>query len=224
MISSDRLSRSVVYEFVSAKELAVARKELPTDIKFETSCDMQYLQQYFFVREYAYRLDLRLQQFSGVEDEVDQYSQFIIARKGHFVLGGARLTVIHPNACRPLSLESDNFVLRKMFPVLHKYSYCELGRTAVLPQYRSGDILSEIFRISAVLAASQGCKFLFGVSPYSVARRFRNVYNSLGYPTEIYENIKAPVKPVHEHLKIKFLSTQLAPNEMLPLEYSPNLN
>ncbi len=224
MVSSNSLSAKNVYAFTETKELTLNRQDLPKDTQFEVTYNMQHLQQYFFVREYAYRLDLGLKHFSGAEDEVDQYSQFILARKGHFVLGGARLTVVHPRSNKMLALESESFVLRKMFPILTRYSYCELGRTALLPQYRNGDILSEIFRISAETAVSQGCKFLFGVSPRSVARRFRNAYNALGYPTEIYDAIPAPVKPIHENLNIQFLATHLAPADGLMLEYLPQFN
>lgn len=189
------------------------RKELPENFVCETTYDMQYLRQYFLIREYAYRVDLGLQNFSGEEDELDLESQFIIARKGHFVVAGARLTIVPIGVDRSLPVESESFKVKEIFPALAHYNYCELGRTAVLPQYRNGLLLDEVFRVAAEAAVESGCKFLVGASPPSVARRFRNSYNSMGYPTTIHEDIRPPLKPIHEHLRLKFLVTNLCPQE-----------
>ena len=193
--------------------LGELRAETPNQYTYEISNNMQYLRQYFFIREYAYRLDLQLKHFSGQEDEIDQYSHFIIARKGHFCVGGARLTISTTKNRVKLPLEDENFSIRKAVPELESVNYCELGRTAVLPDYRSGDCLDNIFKLSAVVAHEFGCTHMMGVSPPAVARRFKAAYTHLGYKTEIRSDIKTPVKPIHEHLNLKFILVDLTSQE-----------
>lgn len=191
------------------------RKKEPTEVSYECSNDMQYLRQYFFIREYAYRMDLQLQEFSGAEDTIDQYSYFIIARKGHFVVAGARLTISTPHSPRKLPLESEDFFVKHVMPELKYVPYAELGRTAVLPDYRSGDYLNEIFRVASETAIKFGCRYMLGASPAAVARRFRQAFHQLGYPTQIHSDIKPPVKPIHEHLRLQFITVNLQPSATL---------
>jgi len=185
------------------------RQEVPQEIIYECTTNMQYLRQYYFIREYAYRLDLQLKNFSGVEDEIDQYSHFIIARKGHFCIGGARLTISPVSNRVRLPLEYDEFKIINVLPELQTTNFCELGRTAILPDYRSADILDNIFKLSAEIARKFDCTHMMGVSPPAVARRFKASYQHLGYKTEIREDILPPVAAIHEHLSLKFILVDL---------------
>lgn len=196
----------------SLLSLQEARNEGPEDILYECTADMQYLRQYFFIREYAYRVDLQLKNFSGAEDEIDQYSHFIVARKGHFVVGGSRLTISSPNKRVRLPLEHGNFQVATLLPELSQDSYCELGRTAILPDYRTGQVLDNIFKLSADIAKRLGCTHMAGVSPPAVARRFKHTYQQLGYQTNIREDIAVPVAAIHEHLRLKFILVNLVKN------------
>lgn len=220
MLKESCLSQTISTESKRFPTLQESRFELSSDYTCEVTNDMQYLRQYFFIREYAYRTDLGLKNFSGEEDKTDQYSHFIIVRIGHFVIAGSRLTVVPIGIERSLPLEEDGFVLREMYPLLNKVNYCELGRTAILPQYRQGKFLEDMFRVAAQVAIAQDCKFLVGASPTAVARRFRSIYNQMGYPTQIHLDIHPPVKPIHEHLKLKFLITTLCPEERWNLKLS----
>lgn len=184
------------------------------EVTVEYSNNMQFLQQYFYIREYIYTRDLNLKSFSGDEDSTDQYSQFIIARKGMFCFGGARLTISPVGNRKKLPLEDTNFNILDMYPELADEPYCELGRTAILPKFRDGECLDQIFALSAEIAISRGCRLLFGASPKSVARRFKASFNKLGYPTIIHSTIKPPMQRIHEGLGLNFLIINLAPNEI----------
>ena len=93
-------------------------------------------------------------------------------------------------------------------------NYCELGRTAILPKYRTGDFLEEMFSLSARVAIERDCKILFGASPKAVARRFCAAFNKLGYPTIVHKSIRPPMQRVHEGLGLYFLVINLAPDEI----------
>jgi hypothetical protein len=185
------------------------RKELPDSLTYEFTTDMQYLRQYFFIREYAYRHDLQLKNFSGQEDTIDRYSHFLIARKGHFCIGGARLTVSSIKNRVLLPLESEEFRITEALPELESVNYCELGRLAILPEYRKGKCLKSLFMLSADTAKDLGCCYMMGVSPPENAIRFKAAYQQLGYHAEIRDDIAAPIKAIHEHLGLSFILVHL---------------
>lgn len=190
--------------------LQEARKELPTPLTYECTTDMQYLRQYFFIREYAYRADLHLKHFTGQEDEIDKYSHQLIIRKGHYCIGGARMTVSTPENRVLLPLESDKFKVLNMLPELQPLSFCELGRLAILPEYRQQGCLEQLFKLAADTAIELGCSYVMGVSPPVTARRFADAYHRLGYESHIREDILAPVKEIHEHLELQFILVKLS--------------
>lgn len=189
--------------------LQEGRKELPELLTYECTTDMQYLRQYFFIREFAYRVDLQLKHFSGAEDDIDRYSHLLIARKGHYCVGGARLTISTPNKRVALPLESDEFRLRSVLPELESKSYCELGRLAILPEYRGQGGLERLFKLGADIARDLGCAYMVGVSPPVSARKFANVYRKFGFEARVCNDIPAPVKAIHEHLDLQFVLVKL---------------
>jgi hypothetical protein len=207
-------------ETIGYPTLGQYRESEPDEIIVECSNKMEYLRQYFFIREYIYTRDLHLKSFSGQEDEIDQYSHFIIARKGSFCIGGARLTVSPAHAPKRLPLEDEQFSVRELYPQLASMDYCELGRTALLPQYRSGENLMEIFKLSAQVAKENGCKLLFGASPKAVSRRFKAAFNQMGYPTIIHDTVRPPMQAVHEGLGLYFMVLNLCPDEINVDDYN----
>lgn len=194
------------------------RIELPEQYIIECSNDMQYLRQYYFIREYAYRYDLKVSAFFSNEDEVDRYSHLIIARKGHFCVGGSRLTISTFDKRLKLPIERGTFDIQQTLPILKNVSYCELGRTAILPQYRNGDFLKQMFDYSAKVALGFGCEYMVGASPPAVARRFQKVFRDLGYPTRILENIAVPLGEENQHMELQFIIVGLR-HQSLNWEY-----
>lgn len=192
------------YSYPSNYTLTQNRKLLPDPLQVECSTDMQYLKQYFFIREYAYRADLKVSTFSGVEDEIDRRSHLLIARKGHFCVGGARLTISTTGDRVKLPLERGDYRITDHLPRLSKYNYCEVGRTAVLPEYRDSNALAGLFKLSIDIARNHGCKYLVGVSPPAVARHFRRMYVSLGLEHEIRKDIPVPLGSENQNLTLHF--------------------
>jgi GNAT superfamily N-acetyltransferase len=189
--------------------LQEGRKELPAPLTYECTTDMQYLRQYFFIREYAYRVDLQLKHFSGQEDEIDKYSHQLVVRKGHFCIGGARLTVSSPDNRVLLPLETEAFRITDMLPELQPVRFCELGRLAILPEYRQQGCLENLFKYAADIARDLGCSYMMGISAPITARRFASVYRQLGYESRICADIATPMKDIHEHLEMQFILVNL---------------
>lgn len=180
------------------------RHELPDDLMVEATTDMQYLNQYYFIREYAYRTDLKVKTFKGDEDEIDKRSHLIIARRGHFCVGGSRLTISTVEKPALLPLERGDFRVKDHVPDTAHVNYCELGRSAVIPQYRDSQALHEIFKLSIQIARAHQCKYLFGASPPAVARLFQRTFRHLGCRDDLHPEIPVPMGPENEHLKLVF--------------------
>lgn len=185
------------------------RTALPDDVIVECSTDLQYLNQYFFIREYAYRTDLKVATFSGQEDALDRKSHLLIVRKGHFCIGGARLTISTREQRQPLPLERGDFDVQHYVPELRTANYCELGRTAMLPQFRDNAATREIFALAIRIAKEHRCQYLVGVSPPSVARRFKMTFESFGYRYELRKDVPVPLGAENQHLKLLFQIGQL---------------
>ncbi|MBY0355234.1 MAG: hypothetical protein K2Q12_05835 [Rickettsiales bacterium] len=195
-----------------APTLSEFRIAEPEEVIIEPTNRMEYLHQYFFIREYIYSRDLGLENFSGAEDAIDQYSHFIVARKGEFCFGGARLTISYADTPSILPLEHDEFRISKLFPRLAGVTYCELGRTALLPAYRSGEHLNAIFAAAIDLAINEGCKVFLGASPRVVARRFCTAFRQHGYPAMVHPTLAVPKQAVHEGIDLSFLIGSLDPS------------
>ncbi len=184
--------------------LEEVRKTLPHDLTIECTTDMQHLKQYFFIREYAYKNDLKVKTFSGEEDEIDRRSHLIVARKGHFCIGGSRLTISTVEKPAKLPLERGSFNVHDYVPGLENVNYCELGRSAILPEYRDTEALHGIFKLSIEVARAHGCKYLFGASPPAVARLFQRTFRHLGCRDELHPEIPVPMGEENQHLKLVF--------------------
>ncbi len=199
-----RGSVSLPYPDPKGTTLEESRGELPEELTVECTTDMQYLNQYYFIREYAYKNDLRVKTFSGEEDAIDKRSHLVIARRGHFCIGGARLTISTKEKPAKLPLERGDFNVHDHVPFLSHVNYCELGRTAVLPQYRDSEALTLLFQLAIDIAHQHGCKYLFGASPPAVARLFQRTFRHLGYRDDLRKDIPVPMGPENEHLNLVF--------------------
>lgn len=199
-------NRAILFPYPDRRgnTLEEARKSLPDDIWVECSTDMQYLTQYYYIREYAYRTDLRVKMFSGDEDEIDRRSHLLIARKGHFCLGGARLTISTVDKPEKLPVERGDFNVLEQVPRLKGTNYCELGRTAILPQYRDSAALHHLFKLALDIAQQHGCQYMVGASPPAVARLFHRTYRHLGYEAQYLKHVAVPMGAENSHLNLMF--------------------
>lgn len=180
------------------------RQTLPRGILVECSTDMQYLNQYYFIREYLYRTELKVLSFNGAEDEIDRRSHIIIARVGHFCIGGLRITISKRNHRMPINIERDGFDIRDQLPFLNDHDYCDVGRAAVLPEYRHANVIAELFRVGIAIGRKHGCTYLLGGSPPTQARLFHRISKDLVKHSELRPDIRLPMGKENSHLKLMF--------------------
>ncbi len=219
MSNSQRIIQNNLHDFekiqsfsssLSALTLQEERKNDSLNLQVECSTDMQYLNQYYFIRQYAYQNDLQVKSFTGEEDDIDLRSNLLIARKGHFCVGGARLTISKASNRVKLPLErGDDYRLTDYLPWLSELNYCELGRTAIIPQYRDSDALHKLFALALDIARQNSCEYMVGVSPPAVARHFKKTYMALGLQPEIRKDIPAPLGPENQHMILHFQIAKL---------------
>lgn len=188
---------------------SIERRPLPSQVTVECSTDLQYLSQYYFIRQYVYQNDLKVPNFPTGEDSVDQRSHIIIARIGHFCIGGLRLTISTKASPEKLTMERGDFNLCSFIPELIGTNYCDIGRVAILPQYREYAPLPEMLRLAAEIAKSYECQFLFGASPPSLARLFQKIFRQLGYRYATRSDIEPPVGKENQHLQLIFQTVYL---------------
>ena len=82
----------------------------------------------------------------------------------------------------------------------------------MLPQYRDNMALVGIFDLAIKLATQHDCQYFLGVSPPSVARRFKMTFEQFGYRYELRDEIVVPTGPENSHLKLLFQISNLKEN------------
>lgn len=200
----DTHANSILLPRILGTTLEMQRKTLPEEIVVECTTDMQYLNQYYYLRQYVYQKDLQVQTFSGAEDEVDRRSHLLVARIGHFCIGGLRLTISTAEKPAKLTLERGDYSIHDYIPGLQGTNYCDLGRVAILPEYRDSRALHQLFRSAVAIAQNHGCKYLFGASPPAAARLFQRTFRHLGYRDELRPDIPVPTGKENSHLRLIF--------------------
>lgn len=180
------------------------RVPLPQVMDVECTTNMQYLNQYYFIREHVYRQDLQVKTFSGAEDAIDRRSHLIIARIGHFCIGGLRLTISKPSNPQKLALERGAFDIHQYVPGLKDICYSDVSKVAILPQYRDSLAIHRMLNLAADIALQHDCHFIFGASPPPVARLFQRTFRHLGYREELRPDVPMPTGEENKHLHLIF--------------------
>jgi len=201
---NDELIARVALPYFPPGTLSERRIELPSEMKVECTTNMQYLNQYYFIREHVYRNDLQVKTFSGEEDAIDRRSHLIVARMGHFCIGGLRLTISKPQDRQKLALERGSFDIHEHLPGLRDISYSDVSKVAILPQYRDSLAIHKMLDMAADIALKNDCRYIFGASPPAVARLFQRTFRHLGYREELRPEIPMPTGPENKHLHLIF--------------------
>jgi hypothetical protein len=205
-----RLNRGSKEEFVSHNDYGE---------RLCFSKDPKLLQEYFVVRERCYRLVKDgPKDFSGHEDAFDRNADILVVRAGDSVIGGARIVSNKLAEKSSIPLESEGFKMKNIFPDLdlNKHSYCEFGRLAVLPQYRSMALIEDIVLTLIMRAIETKHKYMFAMNPLVQARCYRKICKKLRLlrPYNIHTEIEIPQKPEQcGTLKMYLSSLELARSE-----------
>ncbi len=155
---------------------------------------------YEFTRDHALLYQFRL--LCGTQDEFDDASQFLIARRGRLVLGGCRLTVHVPGEGADLPMESGGFQLAqtlKDFDLAHN-TYAEISRVVIAASVEDSlqrEIMLELVAGMVERMMELNVRYMFCKSTRAYARSWRMVAYSIGLNSHrIYTEISVPSDPV----------------------------
>lgn len=173
------------------------------NISYEFTTDPESLQQYYNIREFAYKETLGVQGFSGQEDELDKHSYILVVKSGNTVIGGARLTVSSPEKPQIMPLEENGFDIKEHFPQLDftKLKYCEMSRLALLPEFRNNVIAEQIHKEFVKICERENIDVGFARTTPLQQRRTKTIFKNLGFEMVIRRDIK--LDP-YEHLEMQF--------------------
>jgi hypothetical protein len=165
-------------------------------IRFEISKEPHLLAQYYRIREACFRQQLGIDSFDGSEDEDDRAGHILIARDGDRCIGGARISGTTPTDPAQLPMECSTFILEEHFPELGQQtlSYCQWTRLALLPEYRTTEVLRAQCLALIKCSADLNYSYAFNVAGTARARLYRRLHKNLGYDYEICDHIDIPAE------------------------------
>ncbi|MBW1899550.1 MAG: GNAT family N-acetyltransferase, partial [Deltaproteobacteria bacterium] len=181
------------------------------ELTYEFTKDPALLQQYYIVREKCYKEVWGLKVFSGAEDEHDRKGHLLIVRNKNSVIGGGRLVLRPVDSSDRLPLETENLHLNK---VLHGYNLegtilGEIGRIAVLPEFRGGKVGTMSLYLLAMAQMHQ-CNYLTTVAPLEQAKKYRLIAEQLNIDIQIMDNVMIADRPYYNQIEMKLLVCDLA--------------
>ncbi len=143
-------------------------------IIFELTTDQTLLQQYYHLREVAFREEIGISDFDGSEEPEDRQGHILVGHQGGRCIGGARISP------RRLQVEDYNEL------DLDSRACCSWERLVLHPNIRtdqlSRDFCSHLIDVSRVL----GFDHALLVSSLRNARYYRRCHSALGVDFRIH--------------------------------------
>lgn len=194
--------RALAQDMLSKRFSRPAR--VPEKVTYELTNDAGYLFQYYRLREEMFISVWGLEHFTGEKDEFDEHSDIMVARVGNHVIGGCRLTFSTAEDRSPLPMEKRAFDLKTLFPQLDltHYTYVEISRMAILPEYQNSVVMLELSRQMLKRGAEKHARFAFTLSPTGLARNYRKAAMLFGLKWNILNNIEVPDREEYEGIKM----------------------
>jgi hypothetical protein len=172
----------------------------------EFTKDPEFLYQYYEMRQRVFTSVWGLKHFCGGEEEHDIDGHILVARLNNLVIGGCRLCISTPKQPRLLPMEGNDFKLPQVVQELEipKVSYGEFSRLAVLPEYRSTDLLDRMYRHMNRLIVERGLKYVFAIAPRRQAISTRWMLRPFHLRYSIREDIHVPEREEYEGIRMTF--------------------
>lgn len=167
-------------------------------VVYEFTQDRAMIHQYHVLLETMYRRTYDAYEFRADNDVYDKLSYILVARRGKLCLGGCRLTVREADEMWNLPLETEEFKLREIFPLmpLGKQKHGEISRFAIMEDCGGEDIFYGLCKVMYEKVISLELKYLFAKSTYVLARNWRLIANSFGVKTtKICDGLDVPDHP-----------------------------
>lgn len=192
-------------ELYGRMQRAVKAREAKQEITFEFTRDPALLQQYYNLREQMYIRVWGLKHFAASEDALDKRSHILVARKGKYVIGGARITTRPPGSAKLLPMEKNGEVdLQALLPELHlsECKYAEFSRLAVDREYLGGALSRLIYQQLNRKSIALRIKHVFAIAPVVQARNYKKTYNAMGLNYKILTNVNVPDREEYEGIRM----------------------
>ena len=165
-------------------------------LTYELTKDPALLEQYYRIRERCFRRELGIADFDGSEDARDRRSHILVARDGNRCIGGTRITGRQPESLHPVPLQEEGLDLVAALPGLRlaQTSFCQWGRLALDPEYRTTRVLRQY--CNAMIEASRALGFTYSlvVTDINRARLYKRLFSVLGYRYDIVRDLRIPAE------------------------------
>lgn len=158
-------------------------------LRYEVTQDPALLNQYYRLREHCFRAELHIQNFDGSEEESDRHGHILIARRGAFLVGGARIAPVPAQSVLPGELAVD------------AASICIWERLVCHPDERSASVSRNFLLHLIDHGRRLGYTHAVVLSSLHCARYYRIFHSSLGVPFDI-------LRPAPEFAKGDFMGME----------------
>lgn len=186
---------TVSFELIHHSGRRVCEPEI-TSSQYAISQRKNWLEQYYQIRQTCFRQELGVRTFDGSEDDFDRNGYLLIAHDQERCVGGIRLSVSTPETPQLLPLEMNGFMLQELFPEIarNRESYSQWTRLALLPEYRTPEILQKMALMLIWQAKRLGCSYSFNVAGMNRARLYQRLHRVQGFHYEILRDLKIPAE------------------------------
>lgn len=203
---------------------------LMTEVSASNSCltyeftnEMVYMLQYAELVKQYYKKDLNLDLAASKMDgdlyNLNSNERVFIVRDGETVIGGAKLSFSSVGSNRLLPMESSVFRVQSVLPQnCTGYSYAELGRLVVNPDFRGKEVLARIIQELTAYTIQQGGGYLFVLAPPLNAVLYRRVCKGLSMQVMIHKDVDWGEKDAYRHLQLQLLSCDIRKFSMDTIE------
>ena len=202
------------------------------NISYGISGNSKHIQQYYNIRQNAYREVIQKYQKRGAplpmgadtgfyagEDDHDRRSVLYLALAGDNCIGGVRLTISTPDASNKLTMEDESFSLQDNFPSidLSRVKYCEASKVAILPDYLDGEVWDVLQRKSTEYVIEEGVEIVFCQSHKLSTKRFKQQFSRLGFEVIVRKDIKTKATEEFKALGMQFWAVDFTPEQKYAL-------
>lgn len=186
----------------------------PDEIEFLFPKEKSLLDEYFKVRDAVYLEQFNLPTAELLQDgyEAQPYTNFLVVRHNGKVIGGSRIIFHYEGSNTLLPFEGEDFKISDVFPDLNlpNVRYCEVDRTVLARDYRTGDLGREIVVHFVSKCKDEGAKYIFGIGPMIQVRNYKRHCTALGIDFHIQKDIILPDRRAYNGKKMWLTVTDLS--------------
>ena len=174
--------------------------------------DSDLLNQYYDLRQTAYRDENGWAGYDGSENKFDRNGKIAVAVEGGKVIGGIR--AMFSDECEFLSNEipGTQYDYKKF---IKKYDHrenlviSEISALVVEKNHRDSNVTAAMFGCLFEESKARGCNYVFAVAVAVACRSYRKTLRRLGYDVEIIMNFPWKEKKTYNFIRMFPMYTKL---------------